>query len=285
MTLLGRLQDVRIWLFSLVVSLIALHLNWVWRVGSADQLGISLFLWAGVLYLLWQKRRSLNLKSGVAASATGLALIVLVLTRNLLVKVPDDILVQVSPLITGVGLGLIASGFHGLRQYWRELILVGVLVIPQVAIATLLEQVVGINELAARFGNFMLWYVGFEVARQGVHIILPTGVVEVNEACSGLEQMLILLRLAVLFVVLVPTSWVSKILVPMVAIGLAFIVNGARIGLLALLVSYSNQETFEYWHQGGGSQVFSLISMLLFGLFCWLLLQRSQAKDQNSATA
>lgn len=281
---LKPLHNVQVWLLGIAAALIALQLHWVSKSDSADQASISLFLWGGVLYLLWQKRDTLKLNSGPVASLVGLLLIALLLLRSLGVRVPDDLLVAISPLTSAIGLGLIASGFRGLRQYRRELLLIFVLVIPKVVVATLLEQLLNLNLIAAKAAHFMLWYLGFDVLREGVNVILPTGVIEINSACSGLDSMLILLRLAVLFLVVFPTPLSAKLLVPVVAVSLAFLINGVRIALMALLVAFSTPETFEYWHEGSGAQLFSLVTMLLFGWFCRALHQSGLSQSQSSAS-
>ena len=50
---------------------------------------------------------------------------------------------------------------------------------------------------------------------------------------------------------------------------------------MALLVSYSNKEAFEYWHKGDGAQVFFLISTLVFGLFCYFISQKDDPNDRE----
>lgn len=280
---LKALQNIQVWLLGIAAALIALQLHWSWKSDNADQVSISLFLWSGVLYLLWQKRNTLRLSSGPLPSLAGLFLIALMLARSLWVRVPDDLLVAISPLTSAIGLGLIASGFRGLRQYGREYLLIFVLVIPRVVVATLLEQLLNLNLMAAKVAHFMLWYLGFDVLREGVNVILPTGVIEINSACSGLDSMLILLRLAVLFLVVFPTPLSAKFLVPVAAVSLAFLVNGVRIAIMALLVAFSTPEAFEFWHQGSGAQLFSLVTMLLFGWFCHALHQSSLSQSQSSA--
>jgi cyanoexosortase A len=283
--LVKRLYDVRFWLLGIGTGLIAVHLHWLWRSEEIDKLNLSLILWGAVLYLLWNRHKAIKFSSGPLSSLVGILLIAAVLLRSLFLRVPNDLLMEVAPLLTAIGLGLMASGVSGLKQYWRELLIIGVSVVPRVIVETALNQVVSINLIAAKFANFLLWYMGFEVSRQGVNILLPTGVVEVNSACSGLDSMLMLLRLAVLVLVIWPTRLVDKLLVPIVAVLLAFSVNGIRIVLMAILVAFSNHETFEYWHQGGGSQIFSLILIALFGWFCRSLLRQSQTDHHSSATA
>ena len=84
-----------------------------------------------------------------------------------------------------------------------------------------------------------------------------------------MESILHLWGLAVLFLVMFPTNLAKILLVPIVAILIAFVVNAVRVALMAVLVAYSNREAFDYWHLGTGSQIFFLITVLLFGLFCY----------------
>lgn len=91
--------------------------------------------------------------------------------------------------------------------------------------------------------------------------------------------MLTLLQLALLFLLMFPTRLRDKVLVPVAAVTLAFIVNGVRVALMAVLAAFSNQNTFEYWHSGGGSQIFSVISMLTFGLFCQLIMHQNKSSQ------
>lgn len=93
---------------------------------------------------------------------------------------------------------------------------------------------------------------------------------------------LYLLGLAALFLVMFPTDWSKKILVPVVATLLAFIVNGGRVALMAVLAASSNMKAFDYWHTGSGSQLFAMTSVVIFGLFCFFLLRLNEAENEYS---
>nr|WP_293089917.1 archaeosortase/exosortase family protein [Moorena sp. SIO3H5] len=69
-----------------------------------------------------------------------------------------------------LGLGLLASGLKGLKQYWQHLTIFLCLAIPS-GLPTLL---IDVSTLTAKFSGLLLWYSGFEVSRQGVYLILPT---------------------------------------------------------------------------------------------------------------
>jgi cyanoexosortase A len=129
----------------------------------------------------------------------------------------------------------------------------------------------------------LLWYTGFEVKRQGLFLFLPTGRVEVYGACSGLHSVLQMLNISVLFLLLFPVrSHLQKLFCILFAVVLGFFVNAIRVALMAILIAFSNKQAFEYWHGGDGSLVFSMISVLLFGCFCWFVFLRTPQKPLDT---
>lgn len=269
------LQDSKFWLFALAIGLAALHLNLMWKLtGYIDELSVSVLFWVALLSLVWQKRNTLRLESDIFSSLCGLLLIAIILIKSLSLFWFESDFIKVTCLVSFIGLGLVASGVKGLKQYWQELLIVILLLLPVEIILQQTEKIINVSVLAAKFSTFVLWYLGFEVSRQGVSVILPTGAIEIHPPCSGLNAMLLLLRLAFLFIILFPMHWSKKILVPIGAVFLTFIINVIRLTLMALLVASSNQAAFQYWHGEAGSQVFSTISILIFGAFCRFLIQQ-----------
>ncbi len=269
------LKNTKFWLLGIAVVLIAIHLNITWKSDNSNLWGISVIFLSTVCYLIWEKRNNFSLESGVISSFLGTLLIALILSKSTSFS---ENFPYVSPFISAVGLGLIASGFKGLKQYWQELLILFFLGVPKVTLLWLID----ISPLTAKFAAFVLWYSGFEVSRQGLNITLPTGTVEVYPGCSGMEAIIHLCGLAVLFLVMVSTDWSKKIIVPGVAILIAFVVNGIRVALMAVLAAPSTQKAFEYWHKGDGSLIFSLISVSIFGLFCLFLLRQNEPSNQDS---
>ena len=261
-------------LLGIAAGLIGIHLTITWKRGYTDLWSLSLLFWVTVCHLIWKRRNSLTLKTGVFSSLFGTLIIASVLLES---TFPLNKFPYISPFISGVGLSLIASGVKGLKQYWQELLL---LFFPGAAYVTLLF-LIDLPAITAKFAAFVLWYLGFKVYRQGVNITLPTGWVEVNQGCSGLETILQLWVLAVLFLVMFPITGPKKFLVPIVATLLGFVINAARVALMAILVASSNLKTFEYWHTGNGSLVFSMISVLIFGLFCLFILRLNERQKQD----
>jgi len=271
------LQNTQFWLLAIAGGLIAVHLSLSWRLsGDFNRMSISVLCWGAVLSLLWEKRHTLSLKSGIFSSTLALLIITFFLLRSFFIT-SFDALFDLSPLIAGLGLAMLASGVKGLQQYWQELIIVLAFTVP----VELLIASIHLSTLTAKFATFILSDLGFEVSRQGVNIILPKGAVEVNPGCSGIEGIVRLLQLAVLFLVMFPTNLLKKFLVPVVAVLVAFVVNAVRVALMAILVAYSNHEAFLYWHAGTGSQIFVLISSLVFGLFCYFISQKDRPDNHD----
>ncbi|MEM8778093.1 MAG: cyanoexosortase A [Cyanobacteria bacterium P01_G01_bin.49] len=249
-------------------GLLAIHLTLSYRSGNSSSFALSLLFWLAVTSSVWNQRHRLKLKSGFFPSFLGLLMIAILLIRSLTLPTPSFL--GVFPFLSFLALGLLASGFKGLNQYWRELTVLFFLRLPEV----FLEPIIDISFLSAKFATLILWYAGFDVYRQGTEVLLPNGGVNVTISCSGFGAILHLLGLAVLFLVMFPLEGLKKkIIVPLVAISIAFIVNGFRVVLLAIFANAHNQKALNLWHTGEGSLVFSLISVILFGLFCYFLLQ------------
>lgn len=277
MSRLKLLKELKFWLLAIAAGLMILHLNLTWRSGDTGLLSTSFLFWVAVSSLLWKKRETLNLESEVFSSFFGISLITLVLIKGMHLSSHDSFL-RISPFISGLGLGLVASGVKGLKQYWQELLLLGFIAIAQGWLFLFID----LSILTAQFAAFVLWFLGFEVTRQGVLVSLPAGAIEVYSGCSGLSLIFQLLGFALFFLMMFPTNLSKKILVPVVAVLVGFIVNGVRVALMAVLVALSQQEAFEYWHQGDGSLIFSMIGVLLFGLLCHFLLLQSASEKQDT---
>lgn len=272
-----RLKKPHFWLLAIAAGLVAINLTLTWRAGDVAHLGMSILFWAAVASLLWDKRQSLSFETNLFSRILGALLLAGMLLAN--ASQTDEHILRVFPFICALELGILASGFRGLKQYWQELTILFFLGVPSVLLSTPLTD---ISPITARFSAFILWYSGFAVTRQGVYVSLPKGTIEVYAGCSGIEAMTYLLGLGVIFVVMFPTNLTQKIIVPIVGVALGFVVNGFRVALMAVLVASSNPKAFEYWHEGDGSLIFGMISVLLFGFFCLLLLQQTEPKNQDT---
>lgn len=269
----GRLALLRLsdfWLATMSAGLISIHLTLAWRFSPPSELGMVLLFWGAIACLIWQRRQQLVLGSNWSATVVGCGIISLVLLRSVHITEYDAFL-RIAPWLSIAGVGLVASGWSGLRQYWRELLIVSCLV-PSADLVSGL--VVDLSPLTARFAAYVLWYCGLPVTREGIYIHLPAGSLEVYPGCSGVDSILHLLGIAVIFLALFPMRWWKQAVVMAAAIALGFMVNGFRVALLAILVARPSRDAFDYWHIGDGSLIFSLISVSLLGGLYLLFIQR-----------
>ncbi len=271
------LENTQFWLLAIAGSLTAVYVSLYIRLdGNLSQVTISLLGLGAVFSLLAEKRQTLKFESDIFSSLVGIVLIAFALLRSNYVVVVDSF-VELTPFIVFLGLALLASGIKGLRQYWLELLIIFAFNLPVGYIAQRLD----ISIFTAKFSFAFLSYLGLPVVRQGVNIIMPTGAVEVYPGCSGMETISQLVKLAILFIIMFPTSLAKRIIVPIIAIAIAFSVNGIRVALMAYLVAKSSTEAFDYWHTGTGSEIFFLACTILFGGFCYLITKQDDDSDHQ----
>lgn len=278
MYLLKLLQKPKYWLLGIGFILIAIHLSLVGKTAPTFFLGTSILFWLAVVSRLWEKRRTLSLNSEVFSKFLGMTLIILVIVKIVSLNGYDPFL-RIFPLISAFGLGLIASGIKGLKQYWQEFLLLIVLAIPPELITEPINQLIGVSSLTGKFSSFVLHYLGYEAFAHGDFIVQPKGAIWISPECAGLVTLLWLLQLSALFLIVFPLEFGKKFLVPIVAVITGFAVNGFRIAYLAVL-AVSNQEAFNYWHSEN-SQIFSLLSVMLIGLFCLWLIKQEESEDED----
>lgn len=279
------LTQARFWLLGIAAGIVTLHLTLVWQLDSDQLLSNSLLLWSGVCYLVWQQRSQFHPLSLPPLKPTpwclsrtlGLLPIAFILVRSL--TLPNGNFLAVFPLLGAIGLALLAAGLGGLRQFWRELLILSCLALPNLLF---LVMSFDISVTTARFTAYLLWYSGWPVMLEGALLYLGEGAVNVAGGCSGQEQMFHLMGIGVMAVLIFPfrSRWRWG-MVPG-AIAIAFVINAVRVYLMTLLVAAGNQAGFEYWHDGSGSLIFSMISV---GLFGWLYSSVSDRCDPLAMTA
>ena len=265
-------QRLDVWLGILLSCLIGINTTLVWRLSqNNDEIAIQTLSWVVVGLLVWRKRHQIKFASSQSALITGTVCLSWVFLKSATVSRYEDVLFILTPLLSLVGVVLIASGFQGLKLFWAELLLTATLGVPIPFVSEGLERIVPINMLTAKFANMVLWYSGLPVQQDGVFIAVKGGVgVMVARGCAGLPPIFLLWRITLMFVLVFPEMWRSlKLLLP-VATAIAFMSNSVRVALLVLVAS--NQTAFDYWHDGEGSQWFAVVMVLIFLLFCnWLL--------------
>lgn len=259
-------------LLGLAVTLITIQLNLAWKYENQSLFGTSSLFWLVLGLRLWEKRQQINLNSDICSILGGVGIIFFTLAKVDSMRGFGGVyFIYILPVVFGLALALLASGIRNLKKYRWELLTLFFIAVPEI----LPPAIVDISPLTAKFSALLMWYLGFDVVRKGVNIYLPGGSVEVYSGCSGIELIFQMLGLAVVFLLMFPHSRYQKIIVPLVAAIIGFVVNGIRVALMLFLVANQDEQAFEYWHVGTGSLVFSFLSVVIFGCWCWLLTSKT----------
>ncbi|MDJ0600135.1 MAG: cyanoexosortase A [Crocosphaera sp.] len=267
MEIIEKLGKPNYLLLGIAAAITAVHFTLLEQAGNQNIISVSILIWLTAASLLWDKHQENNLalESNLPSTVLGIFLIVIALLRSLSTSGYHFFF---CPVLFALGLVLIASGFKGFQFYKKELFVFSLFLLYPVVIRFL--SMIGMEKLTAIFSTFMLYILGFQAYREGVSIILPTGRVEVLQSCAGIDIVTLMIICSILLFFIVPLKTSQKILCLVLAPITGFLVNCIRIGLLTFFVSQSADEAFEYWHGEDGSLAFAMISVILFGLFCWI---------------
>jgi cyanoexosortase A len=270
---------VKVWLLAcLGLVLIGIQLSLLHRIDSTAQLGLSFMVWPAFLYMVRRRWASVGMESSVTGVLCGGGLLALVLMNSVWMDRSNHVFPYLHPLFAGLGLGLLAVGFRGLRRYWRELTLLALLGIPRL----LLMAWEGLALITAKVATFLIWYLGNEVELRGVEIVMPGGAVVVDQGCAGPGVISYLLCLAGVFIFLFPVSPVRQVLALMIAPAIAVSTNLLRVVLLALLEDAGLHDAFDYWHKGTGSPVWTMLPILIFFFVAMAMVDRPRKPGDTS---
>lgn len=253
-------------LWRLLAGLVALDLMLISLLTQpADEvLNVVLVLGGAVLVLHappvgWQPR------PGRIGCWVGVALLVAVLWRGQRMM-SFDFISSLLPLLAGMGLALLAAPVSQLRSFLPSFSLLALL--PVIRAVGWLTPVEHLSVTTAWLTQQMLLLGGTTAEQVGNLVKLKGGGVIVSGACAGLNILLQLLLVAVIFAMAFPMRhrWQNGLMLlgaPLIGI----VVNGMRITLLALLITSNlanKQWWFDFFHDHWGSLLFSGLGMQLF---------------------
>jgi len=281
-------KDDRLWLFSSLISLAVLYLGLIWRTtADIDRLTTDCLFWGVILWLLWQKKDDRKYSSDPVSSFVGLLLLGSILSKTITLFSFESSLLPLLPIAWAFSLSLIASGFKGLNQYHRELFFTWFLFFPTGVIGNFVDSIIHITIINAKVSTYLLYYLGFNVKSYNNEVILALPELGkfkaiVDYPCAGVPMILLILKLALLFVSCVSLSKSKQIFLPIFSIVLGFLLGVIRVCILTL--SIPNQAQFEYWHGAQGSQIFSTLAIAIFSGCCYWILQQNQQPVTSTAT-
>jgi cyanoexosortase A len=245
--------------------------------GQADDYWATAAIgWAGALYLVWHAREAASKTAaplwqavgGLGAVGSVVALAATPQYRGFL---------RVLPFVAGASLALAASGARlGSRHRGPLLMLALPLVNPvPIAIRPLFEPALAAWTAYLTFIAHRA--LGHAITLVGSSLSTAQGTLDVLVGCSGLLGISRLWVLSALVSALFPATARRTVALFVSATAVGFVVNVARMVLLEQTVMRRDDASFDYWHQGPGGDVFSVLSVATAGVLWWLILRRWRA--------
>jgi exosortase/archaeosortase family protein len=97
--------------------------------------------------------------------------------------------------------------------------------------------------------------------------------------CSGFDAALTLAVAGLLLGICWQEKWTKTIRLIFLGVVLAFVFNGVRVTVLAIAANQGGNATFDFWHGGHGSQLFSVV---MFACYYLLILKLFPQRNQIS---
>ena len=137
------------------------------------------------------------------------------------------------------------------------------LTIPKIFEATFIGDY--LNNLTASISGLLIEIAfGLQVKVDGSFIYAGNGVIRVGGGCSSTPQIMISLFASLsLYICCKIRSKISILFYLITVIAIGFTFNAFRITILSYLVSEDKIKTFDFWHDGAGSLIFSFFVMLV----------------------
>lgn len=220
-------------------------------------------------YLLWRNREEL-IRAADGPNAWGLAVVSFGLVLLVLGQVGHEFFLRRFSLIPVLwGLALTAWGWALARRTWfPAAYLVLMIPLPYVVYDSVAFP---LRLVAATFAGWVLRLTGLPVLVEGNVIHLPSAVLDVVDACSGIRSLVSLLAVGLLLAYFItPRLW-QKVLLVLLVPPIAVFTNALRVVSAGLLAEFIGPETLEgAMHDLTGWLVF-MAAFALLAFVAWLM--------------
>jgi cyanoexosortase A len=256
--------------------LVLIHFSLGIYLGKQAYLMMSLLLWGSLYLLLWDRRQSFKKNQDKISSFLGYLVVTVILVLS--VVHPGEKELGFFPLAAFLGWFLIFIGASQAKFYLKEFCILTVFGIPKL----IPDTAFGLAPVTAKFSAYTLWYLGYQVSLlNNIYIQIPNGGVEVIPACSGINLVVHMLSISVIFLCVFPTGRSHTILFVVFAVILGFFMNVIRVAMLAALSTPKLSTQFHYWHSASGASLFVLLTLVIYGVIYFSFLKPAQLHRES----
>lgn len=130
--------------------------------------------------------------------------------------------------------------------------------IRQLLVGDLFERISAVS------GGWALNLIGQEPTVEGIFIHLGDGAVKVDPGCTGFDMAIAIAGLVMLLGFYLKLRWTKTVLLVAIGVGLSLLLNIPRIMILANASVYWGEDSFYFWHNSWGGQIFSGILFTIY---------------------
>jgi exosortase D (VPLPA-CTERM-specific) len=284
-----RVWRLSLWAWALILGAITLvyafsfeSLKYVAQQWSSrEEYGYAYIIPGVVLFMIWQKRESLE-RLQLEGSWAGLALLLVGLGLAILGELSTlFIVVQYSVLIVLAALALTFMGWQGFKLIWVPLLLLAFMIpLPQF----LYQEVSAQSQLlSSQLGVAFIKLFGISVYLSGNVIDLGTYKLQVAEACSGLRYLFPLMALGFIAAYFFKGALWKRAIIFLSTIPITILMNSFRIGVIGILVEHWGRSMAEgFLHDFEGWAIFMSCTAIIVGEM-WLLARLGRDKRSLGA--
>lgn len=258
---------VRVW--PIVLGLLFLYIptylhliNGLWQTEEQAHGPIVLFV---VIYLVWIERKFFFGKSSDSKRQPVLGWLMFLFGIFLYIigRSQDILLFDIgSQIPVFIGILLITRGFSALRAFWFPLFfLVFMIPLPGVLVdAVTMPMKIAVSYVA----EFILYNLGYPMARTGVILQIGQYQLLVADACAGLHTLMSLEALGLLYLNIVKSSSVFRnITLAILIIPISFTANVIRVITLTLITYYFGDEAGQGFMHGFAGMLLFVVALML----------------------
>jgi cyanoexosortase A len=256
--------------------LVLIHFSLGIYLGKQAYLMMSLLLWGSLYLLLWDRRQFFKKNQDKISRFFGYLIVATLLALS--VVHPGEKELGFFPLAAFLGWFLIFIGASQAKFYLKEFCILIIFGIPKL----IPDTAFGLAPVTAKFSAYTLWYLGYPVSlSNNIYIQIPNGGVEVIPACSGINLIVHMLSISVIFLCVFPTGRSHTVLFATLAVLLGFLMNVIRVAMLAALSTPQFEQQFHYWHSASGASLFVLLTLIIYGVLYFSFLKPAQLSRKS----
>lgn len=217
------------------------------------------------IFLVWKKWPKLKKIAGKPHNM-GILIIILSLSLFIIGHIGGEIFLQrLSMVITIFGLIL----WHLGERIGKELTFPVFFLIFMIPLPYILYDSVAfpLQILASKISFMSLNIFGFPVFCEGNLIHLPSVVLQIEEACSGIRSLISLLALVTIYSYLNQRGFLPRLLLIMCAIPIAVISNSLRVLITGIIITFYGEKIgLGFFHGFSGWTIFLFAFILIYFL-------------------